>query len=169
MLFLLLAVILSELYEKPRRNKEQRLSYKKKYKEEFVWETSLFLTVCPPFYVIFCWFLCPPPPLSLPPCFVSFFSFRQLFVLYIEFNMWRWNKVITVGFIPETIIASVLVSKIEFDYLNNHWIVRKERANFSKTWFSDVCRTYKNGAFSRIRFYIRFFNHGTSKLDCTVK
>ena len=37
--FFLLAVILSELHENPRR---KRLIYRKKYIEEFVWGTSLF-------------------------------------------------------------------------------------------------------------------------------
>ena len=39
--------------------KKERFSHRKKYIEEFVWET--FLTACPPFLVIFCCFLCLPP------------------------------------------------------------------------------------------------------------
>ena len=55
-LILLLTVILSVLPEKPRRNK--RVSYRKKYIEEFVWGTSLYwfyallsMTLCVAFFV----------------------------------------------------------------------------------------------------------------------
>ena len=49
-LFLLLALILSGLYEKPRRKKDW--VSEKKYIEEFVWRTSFFLNWQPPFYVL---------------------------------------------------------------------------------------------------------------------
>ena len=41
---------------------KKELSYRKKYMEEFVRVTSHFLTAHPPFYVIFCCFLCLLPP-----------------------------------------------------------------------------------------------------------
>ena len=44
------------------------MSYRKKYIEEFVGGTSLFLTARPPFYVIFCCFL----RLFPPPCEVTY-------------------------------------------------------------------------------------------------
>ena len=58
-LFLLLAVILSELDEKPRRIELQ----KKVHRKICVWDTT-FVTPRPPFYIIFCCFLCLIPPPS---------------------------------------------------------------------------------------------------------
>ena len=39
------------------RNQEEKLSYTKKYIEEIVLGTSIYLTARPPSYVIFCCFL----------------------------------------------------------------------------------------------------------------
>ena len=58
-LFLLLSVRLSGLYEKPRKKKDWVTE--KKSIEEFVWETSFFLTARPSFYVTFCCFFLPLP------------------------------------------------------------------------------------------------------------
>ena len=52
--FLLLAAILSELYEKPRRNKDSVTE--KLHRRICLRDITTFLTTRPPFYVI-CWFL----------------------------------------------------------------------------------------------------------------
>ena len=59
-LFLLLAVILSELHEKPRRNKDW-VTEKNTYKK--LCEGHHFFDCTPSFYVIFRWFLRLLPPL----------------------------------------------------------------------------------------------------------
>ena len=84
-LFLLLAVGLSGLYEKPRK---KRLSYRKKCKEEFVWVTSIFLTARPPFCVTFCYFF--PAPSQVTQLLNR--PYKDTKYCYVWYSVWWYHE-----------------------------------------------------------------------------